>query len=322
MLNFFEFLHKATTKHIVSHIYLLSITYCCFFLFISSTSWAQTLADGKRDPQENVNLLQFATDLTSFVYDYPLAFHGIGENRLNQPEDYKAQYYTLELRQRLKLLENFYLKFQYEQRFYNIIEAQPGGVLESGQILGSESKDLVSRVGASIDFDSRDNRMSPLTGGFYNVSLLIANNLWGRYKMIDLRMDLRQYFALSYRSVLGVQAIVQSITGEAPFHMLAEIGNSRSMRGFNTGQYRDKKLLLVQTEYRFPIAGRIGGVVFSSVGDVESDFRNFDWREFKSSLGVGLRYNLFKGYRAKLRLDYGISNEGDRRFYIHLAEAF
>ena len=49
-------------------------------------------------------------------------------------------------------------------------------------------------------------------------------------------------------------------------------------------------LLLLNMDYRFPIAGAVGGTVFADFGNVWADWRDVDPREAKLGLGAGVRY--------------------------------
>jgi outer membrane protein insertion porin family len=49
-------------------------------------------------------------------------------------------------------------------------------------------------------------------------------------------------------------------------------------------------LLLLNLDYRFPIAGPLGGTVFLDAGNVWADWHDVDVREAKLGAGVGLRY--------------------------------
>ena len=48
--------------------------------------------------------------------------------------------------------------------------------------------------------------------------------------------------------------------------------------------------LLFNFDYRFPIAGPIGGNVFLDIGNVWSDWRDIDLSQLKNGLGLGVRY--------------------------------
>jgi outer membrane protein assembly complex protein YaeT len=50
-------------------------------------------------------------------------------------------------------------------------------------------------------------------------------------------------------------------------------------------------LLLINLEYRFPVAGAFGGTVFFDSGNVWPDWRSIRWGELKNGIGLGARYN-------------------------------
>ncbi|HVT57695.1 MAG TPA: POTRA domain-containing protein [Thermoanaerobaculia bacterium] len=50
-------------------------------------------------------------------------------------------------------------------------------------------------------------------------------------------------------------------------------------------------LLLANFDYRFPIAGPIGGTLFFDLGNIWADWRDIRLNGLKSGLGVGVRYN-------------------------------
>jgi outer membrane protein insertion porin family len=49
-------------------------------------------------------------------------------------------------------------------------------------------------------------------------------------------------------------------------------------------------LFLLNLDYRFPIAGAVGGEVFFDTGNVWADWRDLRWRDLRSGAGVGVRY--------------------------------
>jgi outer membrane protein assembly complex protein YaeT len=50
-------------------------------------------------------------------------------------------------------------------------------------------------------------------------------------------------------------------------------------------------LLLINLEYRFPVAGDFGGTLFFDSGNVWPDWRSIRWGELKNGIGLGARYN-------------------------------
>ncbi len=49
-------------------------------------------------------------------------------------------------------------------------------------------------------------------------------------------------------------------------------------------------MVLVNLDYRFPIAGPVGGTLFVDAGNVWADWRSFDPTEIKTGTGLGIRY--------------------------------
>jgi outer membrane translocation and assembly module TamA len=55
-------------------------------------------------------------------------------------------------------------------------------------------------------------------------------------------------------------------------------------------------------DYRFPILGPVGGNLFVDSGNVWADWRNIDFSEMKTGVGIGARYMSPVGL---VRLDVG-----------------
>ena len=94
------------------------------------------------------------------------------------------------------------------------------------------------------------------------------------------------------------------------------------MRGYYEGQYRDKNMIAFQMEYRItPVWWRVGLVGFLGVGDVSDTIGNFRFREFKTTGGVGFRYqfNLKEGINLRADAAYGRGTAG---YYLAIQEAF
>lgn len=61
-------------------------------------------------------------------------------------------------------------------------------------------------------------------------------------------------------------------------------------------------LVLANVEWRFPIAGTLGGALFVDAGNVWSDWRRVSFEEIKTGVGIGIRYLSPIG---PLRIDFG-----------------
>ena len=98
------------------------------------------------------------------------------------------------------------------------------------------------------------------------------------------------------------------------------------MRGYYTGRYRDENLIAAQTELRYRFSTRFGLVAFGGGGRVFAN-GDFSLKQFKPSLGAGMRYFYDPAKGLSVRIDYGIGEKRQNEvrqkgLYLSLAEAF
>ena len=113
-----------------------------------------------------------------------------------------------------------------------------------------------------------------------------------------------------------------NIGDEVPLRNTAALGGANSMRGIYSGRYRDKNQLVMQAEYRLPIAGRFGAVAFAGAGDVSRTATGYSFNTLKYSYGAGVRFAVDKKEKLNIRLDYGMAGPGNSGVYFQLGEAF
>ena len=83
-------------------------------------------------------------------------------------------------------------------------------------------------------------------------------------------------------------------------------------------------LLIGNLEYRFPIRGNLGAVVFADVGNVFADLDAVALNEVRETVGLGVRFETPIG---PLRVDWGHlldarSGEDSSRFHFAIGQAF
>ena len=78
--------------------------------------------------------------------------------------------------------------------------------------------------------------------------------------------------------------------------------------------------MAVQAEWRFPLVGRLGGVVFASAGTAFSRVDTLGTDDLRADGGVGLRFALNRPQRVNLRVDLAYGSEF--QFYVDVLEAF
>ena len=251
---------------------------------------------------------------------YPLKFFGIGsETSESYEEPFTSQKFRLSVDALRRVMGALSAgpSLLYEDR--SLSELKPDGILQSGTILGNHGGRTLG-VGGVLHWDTRDNLFMPASGCYYVVSL--RTSMPGSdFKFSHLTVDLRQYLAITETSTLAVQALAALAAGAPPFYMLPQLGGPNIMRGYYEGRYRDKKLLALQTEYRFPIFWKFGGAAFAGVGNVGPTLQRFALSSIKPSYGFGLRYVIDPVEKMCIRIDVGFGR-GTSGLYVTANEAF
>jgi outer membrane protein assembly factor BamA len=255
---------------------------------------------------------------------FPSKFWGIG----NQTPDQAEENYTprmlnfdLSIQKRILPKERLYLGIQYKFENYNIIEFEPEGELAKGVITGSEGGRL-SSVGFILNWDKRDSIFFPHTGNYFQISMDFYSPTFGSdFQFTSLKFDLRKYFPFLKSHVIAVQVVLQSVSGSPSFRHMSEIGGERIMRGYYSGRYRDKSMVVIQTELRLKVWKRLGMVIFAGATDLGNQLTKLSPGNFKYSVGLGLRFTVVPKEGTNIRLDYGFG-EGTSGFYIQADEAF
>jgi hemolysin activation/secretion protein len=102
---------------------------------------------------------------------------------------------------------------------------------------------------------------------------------------------------------------------------MKELGGNRVLRGYPFSRCIDKSGYALQSELRFPLAGRFGGVAFASCGQVGRSLSDFRISDTRIAAGAGLRVRPNTSSDVNIRLDVAFSPESTG-IYITLLEAF
>jgi outer membrane protein assembly factor BamA len=253
---------------------------------------------------------------------YPDKFYGIGnKNSADMEEDYTSRMIKLRVDFYKKLYSGFYAGIQYQFENSKILKIEGNSLLAQRNICGSEGG-TASGCALLMNWDTRNNIFYPSVGSLCQLSAgLFSGVLGSDYDFNRYSLDLRKYFPLFSSHVLVVQSLINITTGSPPFQMLPLLGGTNIMRGYYQGRYRDKKMIVFQTEYRLPLWWRFGLAGFAGFGDVADRVSNFEISAFKYSVGCGLRYQFNPEEKHNLRFDFGFG-EGTSGFYITMGEAF
>jgi outer membrane protein assembly factor BamA len=288
-----------------------------YALDVIYTQKKQIIAEGSADMYFD----RGAYRLVGFAHfsRYPQKFYGIGNQT---PDSFEEDYTSRTFRASLDALGKINGPISagpslfYEDRSLSDLTAD--GTLQSGTITGSQGGKTLG-IGGVVQWDTRDNIFGPSAGQYYIASL--RTSLPGSdFKFSNLTLDVRHYLDISGMSTFAMQALAVFTSGNPPFYLLPGLGGPNIMRGYYEGRYRDKKLLVIQTEYRIPIVWRFGGALFAGAGDVAPTLGKFTLHTIKPSYGFGLRYLFDPVEKMCIRIDFGFG-KGTSGMYITANEA-
>nr|WP_092071086.1 BamA/TamA family outer membrane protein [Dendrosporobacter quercicolus]NSL48475.1 BamA/TamA family outer membrane protein [Dendrosporobacter quercicolus DSM 1736]SDM18086.1 Beta-barrel assembly machine subunit BamA [Dendrosporobacter quercicolus] len=160
--------------------------------------------------------------------------------------------------------------------------------------------------------DTRDNVFNPTEGERLSVTAEFAGRAFGgEFDFNKYTLEDRQYFKVGRDHVVAVRATLGYADGNMPDSGKFSVGGADTLRGFEDDQYKGNKMLAASVEYRFPIAKKIQGVVFSDIGKAwEGEGYKLD--DLEASAGVGVRVTTPIG---PIRIDYAQGSEGGKTHF-------
>lgn len=178
-----------------------------------------------------------------------------------------------------------------------------------------------SGLGPVAVFDTRDNDMSPSSG--------ILAEIRGNYAGHSLGSDFDYYtysVAANYYhragpGVLALRVYACETSDKTPLFDLCLYGSGSDLRGYQAGRYRDHSMAAAQAEYRFPLGGRFGAVVFGGTGKVAPSFGEIGGQPDLPSVGAGVRWLASPKARVNLSIDVAKGRD-DTSVYVYVKESF
>lgn len=256
-------------------------------------------------------------------YRYVYQLFGVGNETLEEnKEPFNANYPRLRLNALRLVCPNLYIGIRYWFDDYQIVGVKDGGLLSLDEVTGSDGG-IISGLGPMAVFDSRDNIFFPTSGYLAEFEFFRNAPAFGsEFTFTRLSLDAAGYFAVGKKKVLAMNALLVQNFGEPPFQQLAFIGGPKKMRGFFEGRFRDRKLWMLQAEYRAPLFWRMGWVAFAGMGSVSRSTDDLFAQKVHLAFGAGLRVRLTNEDPINLRFDVGVNDEGGIYPYLTVTEAF
>ncbi|MCR5834215.1 MAG: BamA/TamA family outer membrane protein [Selenomonadaceae bacterium] len=164
--------------------------------------------------------------------------------------------------------------------------------------------------------DTRDNIYMPTEGNKVDLSLEVGA-FGGDFDFQKISIDHQNYQkAGDHDQVWAIRGMAGYAHGELTEFNMFRVGGQNSLRGYRDDQFRGSRMLLGSIEYRFPLAKKIQGSIFTDFGYAWDG--GFKFKDMKASIGVGVALNTPMG---PLRLDYGRGSQGGR-FHFSVGTSF
>lgn len=161
-------------------------------------------------------------------------------------------------------------------------------------------------------FDSRDNVFNPTEGNRISLSAEFAGRAFGGdFDFNKYTAETRNYLKVGRAQTVAFRAILGYADGKMPEAGKFTVGGADTLRGYEDDEFKGDKMLAATAEYRFPVAKKVEGVVFTDVGKAW-DGEGYKLNDLKASVGVGIRVTTPIG---PIRIDYAKGSEGGKTHF-------
>lgn len=181
----------------------------------------------------------------------------------------------------------------------------------------------VAAISAVLEYDSRDSIFTADKGLYAKlVTARYDEGIGSDFDFWNYRGKLYYFHPVSTFGVLGVRAEAQSVDGSAPYYMYPSV----DIRGIAHARYQGQHTFVAEVEARWAVNNRWSLVGFIGSGKAfgqdilrrDTEFTDAKWR---TSKGVGFRYNMARKFNLHLGLDYAFGPEEDS-IYITVGHAW
>jgi outer membrane protein insertion porin family len=197
--------------------------------------------------------------------------------------------------------------------------------------LSSSGEDDLLLLKLVAERDLRNNSLQPTKGSFLSFGVDQSVPIGtGSVFMTRLRGNYSQYLPIKLLSfskkpqTLAFNLQGGTIFGDVPPYEAFTIGGSNSVRGYDEGRLgTGSKYVQAAVEYRFPVFSVVSGALFFDYGsDLGSSTQSAQLLKKNGNgygYGLGLRIQSPLG---PIRIDYGVTDEGDSRINFGIGERF
>jgi len=207
--------------------------------------------------------------------------------------------------------------------------------LISGNLPDDISEGLTNSITPIITYDTRDDVFNPTEGWYDSFSIQFSGGILGGdydYRKYDL--VLRTYITTDILEEKGKESTLVNTINEGVLALRAmggysdsklpsfdryEIGGVSTIRGYDYEEFSGDKMLVLNAEYRFPLAENFQGVVFADCGNAWDYDEPISINDLKFGAGLGVRFDTPIG---AIRIDYGVGEDKEGQFYLSIGHTF
>jgi len=174
---------------------------------------------------------------------------------------------------------------------------------------------------ASIRYDTRNSFINPSRGIVLQGESELAPEMEANDVNFSRLSAWFQYYSRIFypNTVFAFRLGVQSLSGEnLPVQVLLPIGGNNTLRGFPQDRFLDNASVMINSELRFPIYSRLGGIIGWDTGRVFGKVNQFSFSNWHHNPLIGLRY-YFDTFIVRLDVGFGKDTLG---FYLNFGHIF
>lgn len=254
-------------------------------------------------------------------YRYFYNFYGL-YNEPRKVEQYSVNYPRVRFKGYYEVLPGLYGGIHYTFDNFDVVEREEGGQLIQDKITGSQGG-IISGLGIGMKYDTRNHNFYPTKG----YSIQASFERFGKWVGSDFTYNLTtidaiRYFDLENDKVISANIYGRFIQGDAPFFHQPQVGGNSKMRGYYDGYWLAKQKIGWQAEFRTPLFWRFGMVAFAGNAIVADQINQMQWKNIRTTAGLGVRFKVDKERKINARIDFGVSSDLTTGFYFTIGEAF
>lgn len=246
------------------------------------------------------------------IASVPTNFWGVGyiAATTNTPIRYTSKNEHIDIAYYYRLWKNISIGSRIE---FNHIYTKASDIEAIVQLTNAPSEVYATDISLILEYDSRNNRLSPSRGIFASASATMRPKALGTLTKNSWRSDVKiAYFQQLWRgAILVPELYAQSNSSSTPWQFFAHICDQSRMRGYYEGQFIDRNMIWGQCELRQHIWRGIGINLWGGAANGFDSPTSFTWSHTLPNYGIGAQWQFSD--KAILRLDYGLGRRLSNR---------